>query len=145
MIIKGWVLIRIHDKATLMSTHNIWAASWQNPQNDFCAQRRLRSAWTSAQSDQSLRCLHEDTLGPQLPIDHTAKTLIRQGGCPGWSEPSLGVHAILLVLSRGGSYVFMEKYGKLFLNYQQIPTSSVSLIQTFCWDAPSGIGKKWRL
>ena len=34
----------------------IWAASWQNQQNDLCAQRRLRSAWASAQSDQSLRC-----------------------------------------------------------------------------------------
>ena len=33
-----------------------WAASWQNQQNGMCAQRRLRSAWASAQSDQSLRC-----------------------------------------------------------------------------------------
>ena len=33
----------------------------------------------------------------------TAKTLIRLGGCPGWSESSLGTHAILLVLSYGGS------------------------------------------
>ena len=31
-----------------------WAASWQNQQNGMCAQRRLRSAWASAQSDQSL-------------------------------------------------------------------------------------------
>ena len=30
-----------------------WAASWQNQQNGMCAQRRLRSAWASAQSDQS--------------------------------------------------------------------------------------------
>ena len=29
-----------------------------------CAQRRLRSAWASAQSDQSLRCPHEESLGP---------------------------------------------------------------------------------
>ena len=28
------------------------------------AQRRLRSAWASAQSDQSLRCPHEESLGP---------------------------------------------------------------------------------
>ena len=35
----------------------------------------------------------------------TAKTLIRLGGSPGWSESSLGAHAILLVLSRGGSYI----------------------------------------
>ena len=32
-----------------------------------------------------------------------AKTLIRLSGCQGWSECSLGRHAILLVLSWGGS------------------------------------------
>ena len=36
---------------------DIWAALWQNQLNGMCAQRRLRSAWASAQSDQSLRCL----------------------------------------------------------------------------------------
>ena len=35
----------------------------------------------------------------------TVKTLIRLGGCPGWSEASLGTLAILLVLSWGGSDV----------------------------------------
>ena len=33
-----------------------WAATWQNQQNGMCAQRRLKSAWASAQSDQSLQC-----------------------------------------------------------------------------------------
>ena len=60
------------------------------PTKWVCAQPRLRSAWASAQSDQSLRCIHEETLGPQLPTEHNAKTLIRLGGCPGWSEFSLG-------------------------------------------------------
>ena len=41
-----------------------WAASRQNQQNGMCAQWRLRSAWTSAQSDQSLRCPHEESLSP---------------------------------------------------------------------------------
>ena len=31
-----------------------WAVSWQNQQNGMWAQRRLGSAWASAQSDQSL-------------------------------------------------------------------------------------------
>ena len=31
----------------------------------------------------SLCCPHEETLGAQLPIEHTAKTLIRLGRCPG--------------------------------------------------------------
>ena len=44
------------------------------PTNGLCVQRRLGSAWASAQSDQSLRCLHEETLGPQLPIERTAKS-----------------------------------------------------------------------
>ena len=34
----------------------IWAASWQNQQNDMYAQRKLRSACASAQSDQSSLC-----------------------------------------------------------------------------------------
>ena len=60
-----------------------WAAAWQSQQNGHCAQRRHRSACASAHSDQSLRCPHEQTLGPQLPIERTTKTLIRLGG---WSE-----------------------------------------------------------
>ena len=58
-----------------------------------CAQRILRSAWASAQSDLSLRCPHEESLGPQLPIERIAKTLIGLGGCPGWSESWLGAHS----------------------------------------------------
>ena len=34
----------------------ISATSWQNQQNGMCVQRRLRSAWASALSDQSLLC-----------------------------------------------------------------------------------------
>ena len=53
-----------------------------NQQNDYAP---------SEDSDQpghpssliSLRCLHEESFGPQLPIARTAKTLIRLGGCPG--------------------------------------------------------------
>ena len=80
----------------------------------LCAQRRLRSAWASAQSDRSLRCPHKESLGPQLPIERTAKTPIRLGECPGWSADSdptgrtliwyfAGRTLILLVLSWGGS------------------------------------------
>ena len=34
----------------------IWTTTWQNKDNDMCAQRRLRSAWATAQSDHNLRC-----------------------------------------------------------------------------------------
>ena len=37
----------------------------------------------SDQPGHSLRCPHEETLSPQLPIERTAKTLIRQGRRPG--------------------------------------------------------------
>ena len=68
-------------------------------QNDLCAQWRLRSAWASAQSDQNICCPHEETLGPCLSLERTAKALIRLGGCPVWSESSLGAQVISLVLS----------------------------------------------
>ena len=45
-----------------------WAAARQNQQIDLCIQQRLGSASASAQSDQSLCFLHEETLGPRLPI-----------------------------------------------------------------------------
>ena len=45
-------------------------------ENGMCAQRRLRSAWESAQSDQSFRCPHEESLGPYLPTERTSKTMI---------------------------------------------------------------------
>ena len=44
---------------------------------------KLRSAWPSAQSDQDLRSPHDKSLCPYLPIECTAKTLIRLSGCPG--------------------------------------------------------------
>ena len=52
----------------------------------LCAQRRLRSGWTSAQSDQSLRCPLIEQLRSQGFFMRTAKTLIRRGGCPAWFE-----------------------------------------------------------
>ena len=82
----------------------IWEAARQNQQNDMCAQRRLGSAWTSALSDQSSLSAWRN-IGPlyKLPTERTMKTLIRLGWCQGWSESSLGAHAILLVLSWSGS------------------------------------------
>ena len=72
--------------------YNNWDATWQNQQSDSAP---------SEDSDQpghpqsliSLRCPHEERLGSYLPIERTAKTLIRLGGCPGWSESSLGAHS----------------------------------------------------
>ena len=56
-----------------------WAAALQNQQNGHCVQRRHRLVCASAQSDQSLRCPHEEKLGPQLSIERTAK-------CEDWSD-----------------------------------------------------------
>ena len=59
----------------------------------LCAQGRLRSAWASTQSAQSLRCALNGWLRTQAFFMRTAKTLIRLGGCPGWSESSLGAQS----------------------------------------------------
>ena len=68
--------IEVSFTVTLRSWHSVqvthsYASTVQNmsrfmtkPTMWVCAQRRLRSAWVSAQSDQSLRCPHEESLGP---------------------------------------------------------------------------------
>ena len=74
----------------------------QNQQNNICAQRRLRSAWASAQSDQSLRWPHGETLGSLLhngrivTTDQTGRRLI-------WV--SAGDTGHLLGLSYCGSFI----------------------------------------
>ena len=81
---------------------SIWAALWQNQQNDLYAQQRLRSAWASTQSDQSWLSAWRKV--GSLATHWAHSKLIRLGGCPGWSESLLGAHAFLLVLSYSVSF-----------------------------------------
>ena len=119
-----------------------WATSWQNQQNGMCTQQRLRSAWASAQSDQSLCCPHEERLGPWLPIERTTKTLIRLGGCPGWSESSLGAqsfcwfcHEVAKVLMQQLQINAIKCTVKTLLRLGGCPGWSESLLgaQSLCW------------
>ena len=45
----------------------IGAAARQNKHNDLCVQRRLISAWASAQSDQSKKISNDQELISQIP------------------------------------------------------------------------------
>ena len=77
-----------------MYVKHIWATSWQNQQNDMC----IRPVWSVFAVCLKKALVHSYPLCAQ-------RRLIRLGGCPGWSESSLGTHTILLVLSGGGSFV----------------------------------------
>ena len=76
------------------------------PTQWVCVQRRLRSAWASAQSDQSLHYPHEEILGPYLPNERTAKTLMtdQTGRMSRLIWVFAGRILIVLVLSCRGSY-----------------------------------------
>ena len=91
------------------------------PTKWLCAQRRLRSAFACAQSDQSSLSAWRK-LGSLAPIERTAKTLIRLGGCPGWSEPSLGAHLFCC---------FFHVVGQICM---------VSLINSYCQSARIVLG-----
>ena len=85
--VVGWPLLfrkQWHHMSRLMSKQS---TNW------LCAQRRLRSAWTSAHSDRSLRCALNGKLRTHASFMRTAKTLIRLGGFLGWSESSPGAQS----------------------------------------------------
>ena len=63
-------------------------------------------AWASAQSDQSLCCALNGKVRTQAFFMRTAKTLIRLGGCPGWSESSLGAHSFCYFCHVAAQIVF---------------------------------------
>ena len=86
----------------------------QNQQNDLCTQLRLRSAWAYTQSGQSLCCQYGETLSHYI-FEHTVKTLIRLGECPGWSEPSLGAYVIFF----GFIMLQLKLFWKQFLSVSQ--------------------------
>ena len=68
----------------------------KNQQNDMCAQRILKSAWASAQSDQSLPCPHKENLGLYLGT-HWMHSEDWSGCADAQTESSQGAHIILLV------------------------------------------------
>ena len=82
-------------------------ASRQNQQNDMCAQRWLRSAWASPSLIRVFAVRSVGSWGSSVS-SCGQRRLLRLSGCPGWSESSLGAHAILLVLSWGGSNSFWK-------------------------------------
>ena len=108
----------------------IWAMTWQNQQNKcapsedshqpghpsslirvfavcmnkpwalsypLSAQRRLWSDWADAQAD--------------------LKTLIRLGGCPGWSEPSLGTHSFFWFCHVAAHFCIFLRWAFSLLSY----------------------------
>ena len=63
------------------------------------------------------------------------------GRCPGWSESSLGAHAILLVLSWGGSFVYNQIlpegqfiWASMFWEYASWERDWTRSQDEICWD-----------
>ena len=68
--LRKFQMLSMHRLVWAYCVH-IWASAWQTLQNGMCAQRRLRSAWASAQSDQSLRwALNEYTVAKDQNFPH---------------------------------------------------------------------------
>ena len=101
LIIYFWTL----GHKTPLGYGHIWAASRQNQQNDCAPSENSDQPGHPPSLIRVLAVRSVSSYGPKLS-SCGQRRLIRVGGCPGWSESSLGAHAILLVLSWGGSYVF---------------------------------------
>ena len=81
-----------------------WAASWQNQQNGMCARWRLRSAWASTQSNQSLRCPRGSLATHWVHSEDSDQP----GQMPRLIWVFAGCTVILLVLSPGDSYLCIK-------------------------------------
>ena len=86
---KNYWLLSLELLAKLLTEEITFEPPHDKTNKMTCTQRRLRSAWASAQSNQSLRYPHEGTLGPLATHWAQEKTSIKLGGCPGWSKLSL--------------------------------------------------------
>ena len=91
------------------------ATAQQNQQNDLCSQRRLRSAWASAQSDQSLRCAFMQRVAKDPRFLHADSEDWLDWADAQADLSSLGAHVILLVLSCCGSNILVWCFYAEFL------------------------------
>ena len=92
----------------LNTTNQPTKASWQNQPNGMCTQRRLRSAWTSSQSDQSLLSTWRrlGSLATHWVHSEDSDQTVRM---PRLIWVFVGCTVILLVLSWGSSYTELEE------------------------------------
>ena len=97
-------IISLYSWYAVLAVDSTWAAERQNQRYDLCAKQRLRSAWASAQSDQSLLCAQ--WVAKDLMFLHGDREDSDQTG---WKPRLIWIFAgrtvIWLVLSCGGSYV----------------------------------------
>ena len=75
-----WSLLYVHHSynyysRSMAKLNKITFAPSEDPDQPRHPPGLIRSLW----------CPQDETLRPQLPTESTAKTLIRLGGCPGWS------------------------------------------------------------
>ena len=98
--------LRYSPVAMALQMQQYWTATWENVPSDMSTQQRLKLTCTSAQSGQSLRCLHEETLHPWLSNMSPVKIQLSLRECVGWSESSLSAHIRRYVFWRYGAYPF---------------------------------------
>ena len=91
----------------------IWAATWQNQQNGWA------SSEDSDQHGHPPSLIIVFAVRMKLPTERTAMTLIRLGGCPGWSESSLGAYSfcwLIFFISRMSQYVTIQYLSHVMRN-----------------------------
>ena len=111
----------------------VWGGAHHFLQECMCAQRRLRSACTSSQVDQNLRCSSEDDLDRLLSTNCLAKTLIKLCACADWFEffawrtCTLAGNVVLLRFHYS-SYIDSVKPARYFLCFDLIFISKGSIL-----------------
>ena len=104
-----WIVGYTRSSAVSEYLYYLWASLWENVPSDICARRRLKSACTSARSDRSFRCPHEESLHPWLSKMCPVEMRTRLRECAGWSESSLSAHVWRYVFWRCGWYISMQQ------------------------------------
>ena len=95
-------------------------SSPKTPQSNI---KRKRPAW-------AVFAIHPKRVWIISYSNSAQRRLIRLGGCPGWSESSLCVQVILLILSCSGS-IFL--WNKLLINLLHSKVTRYSVLENVLW------------
>ena len=103
---EGWAVLDVSGSVSVhVAVTNVQMSRLMTKLTKWeCAQRRLRSAWASAQSDQSLLCAHWVAKDPSF-LHADSEDSDQTGRMPRLIWVFAGRTLTLLVLSWGGSYI----------------------------------------
>ena len=109
----------------------IWAMTWQNQQNGCASKEDLDQPGHPPSLIRVFTVRMKKPWVLSYPLSTQWRLLIRLGGCPGWSESSLGAHSFCWFVMRWLNWIFLTRVPQETRFNAPTHTTTISTMSTW--------------